>query len=307
MGDVSDYLKYATLRAWSRVGLVAGLVWMLTAGDARSDGGLTGYLHRARTHRDFDPELFDGLERIVAEGRRSVRAVMETGLLGGAFSYESRLGDGPSMRASWFDGLAERSCDAPVLFFDPDNGLEIASVARGRSGSCRYLFLNELASLARPDQAVCVYQHFPRVARAAYLDIQLARLAAAWPGGVGFAVCSSRIALLVSAPASIGDQMLRAARAVVDRDAGRMGSWLHEPSPLLHPPLTRASRLTITVDANTLAELERRARAEGIKVEDVAAEALRASVHRQTHLLHPPRLSDLSERRGRAPGSGATS
>ena len=38
VGDVSDYLKYATLRAWSRAGLSTGLAWMRTDADLRPDG-----------------------------------------------------------------------------------------------------------------------------------------------------------------------------------------------------------------------------------------------------------------------------
>lgn len=229
VGDVSDYLKYAALRAWAHEGLTIGLAWMRTEPDLRSDGGLTRYLASPDLHRRLDPELFDGLQDLVATGRRSVRALIEAKLLAHRFSYETLLDDSSEARAAWFSGLAQRAGQADVLFFDPDNGLEVASVRRGRSGSRRYVYLDELAGLWRPGQAVAVYQHFPRTARAPYLEAQLRRLGEAWPGTLSFAVCSPRIALLLSVPAALSDVMLDAVSALAARGTGAIGPQIVRP------------------------------------------------------------------------------
>jgi hypothetical protein len=132
VGDVSDYLKYATLRAWSRAGLSTGLAWMRTDADLRPDGSLTRYLERPESYRGLDADLFDGLARIVASGRRSVRAVVDAELVVPSFSYETVLGDGRVARSAWFAGLTELADTAQVIFLDPDNGLEVSSIRRGR-------------------------------------------------------------------------------------------------------------------------------------------------------------------------------
>lgn len=226
VGDVNDYLKYATLRAWSSRGLSVGLAWMKTEPDLRTDGGLTGYLQQPELFRGFDPDLFDGLSEIVA-GRRSIGAVVRARLLAHRFSYEELVGDSRPLRDAWFVGLAELERQASLLFLDPDNGLEVPSVPRGRVGSRRYLFLDEIRTLHHREQAVCIYQHFPRVQRGRYLNDQLQRLDAAWPGARTFALCSARIALLVSTPKSLADVMLDGACDLVRRAPAGIGAWLH--------------------------------------------------------------------------------
>ena len=46
-----------------------------------------------------------------------------------------------------------------MVFFDPDNGLEIASKKLGHKGSGKYLFIDEFAQMARAERSVIVYQH----------------------------------------------------------------------------------------------------------------------------------------------------
>lgn len=230
VGDVSDYLKYAMLRAWRARGLSIALAWMRTDPDVRSDGGLVRYLGRPQLYRHLDPELFDGLAQLVATDQRSIRKVVEMDLIAGSYSYEALLHDDREARHAWFTGLARCAKEAQILFLDPDNGLEVASVRQGRAGSHRYVYLEELRTLRLPDQAIVVYQHFPRVVRERYLDAQLRRLTQVWPGALTFAVCSPRIALLLSVPPALAETMFDAARALVDRDAGGVGVRVYVPT-----------------------------------------------------------------------------
>lgn len=230
VGDVSDYLKYAMLRAWSARGLSVALGWMRTEPDVRSDGGLIRYLGRPERYRELDPELFDGLARLVATDQRSVRNVVELELIAGSFSYEALLQDDHEARDAWFAGLARGAKEAQIMFLDPDNGLEVATVPRGRAGSRRYVYLEELRTVRVPGQAIVVYQHFPRVVRETYLNVQLRRLTEVWPGALTFAVCSPRIALLLSVPSALSDTMFEAARALVDGDTGGVGVRIYVPT-----------------------------------------------------------------------------
>lgn len=227
VGDVSDYFKYALLRAWVERGLTIGLGWMLTEADGRTDGGLLSYLQAPAFFRDLDPSLYDGLGKLVSEGDRRVQAVVDRGLVEHAFSYPDLLTDATPDRVTWWKGLEQWTHDADVLFLDPDNGLEVSSVPHGRAGARRYVYLSDLEPLHRPDQSLAVYQHFPRVARGPYLDVQLERLATVWPTSTQFAVCSSRIAMLVCATAEAAEAMIGGARELVARDSGGVGLWFH--------------------------------------------------------------------------------
>ncbi|TGU88066.1 hypothetical protein EN794_049725 [Mesorhizobium sp. M00.F.Ca.ET.151.01.1.1] len=74
VGDVSDYRKYALLRAlsWGGANRI-GVCWMLTPSDGRSDGGKLAYLQQSYRYRQFDPQLFDILAHAADEPDRPIQ------------------------------------------------------------------------------------------------------------------------------------------------------------------------------------------------------------------------------------------
>jgi hypothetical protein len=78
------------------------------------------------------------------------------------------LVDEPTQRRRYFDAFLRRSAGRGLVFLDPDNGLEVKSVPRGRRDSCKYLYWDELAETYRAGHSVLVYQHYPRVSRQDY-------------------------------------------------------------------------------------------------------------------------------------------
>lgn len=168
-GDINDFVKYGLLRALACDDLRTVMAWMLTAPDGRTDGRHTGYLARPERFRDLDPELFDGLAKAIAAKRRSVVVAEELGLLPNARYHRTLLGDDLPSRVAYFDKLLweSRACD--VVFFDPDNGLEVPSTPMGRRGSSKYLYWAELEKTLQSGTTIVVYQHFPRVARDTYV------------------------------------------------------------------------------------------------------------------------------------------
>jgi hypothetical protein len=215
VGDVNDFVKYATLRAFGTAVPTVVVCWMLTDDDGRGDGRFLHYLRRPEAYRPLDPILFDGLRQIMASGERNVRAVEQAGLLGSALFFSRVLLDDPSSRSSFFSELLARAPEDALVFFDPDNGLEVASVARGRRNSRRYLYLSELEQMLKVGCTVVVYQHFPRKPRQAFLNDLLGRLSSLG-GGRPFAVYSSQVAFLVCGP-SERLLMLRAQAATLIR------------------------------------------------------------------------------------------
>jgi hypothetical protein len=169
-GDVNDFRKYGLLRALAEVGLSIGVCWLLTGDDAGGDGELRKYLTKPSRWRNFDPELYDKLLRLQQPGvSRSVKYANEWGLVPGATYFDEVLTDEIDQRNQYFTAAlaALRACD--VLFFDPDNGIEVQSSGRGRHGSEKYVYWSELREAYANGHSLLVYQHFPRVERARFV------------------------------------------------------------------------------------------------------------------------------------------
>lgn len=196
VGDINDFAKYQLLRLaegyFERI-LVA---WMLTAKDGRSDGGQTSYLADP-AHEATDPELFKALSRLVADGRRSVSAVEASGALPGCSFHSAPMPSSSRERAQYFEALTDQADPETLVFLDPDNGIEVQSVAMGAKGAERYLYWSELRLLRDSGSSVLVYQHFPRVQRGPYLEGLLTQLSEELGDAYeSFAAYSSRVGFL---------------------------------------------------------------------------------------------------------------
>ena len=178
VGDINDYRKYGLLRILTGFGAIpAAVCWMLTDDDDRPDGRKLGYLQEPEKWRGYDPDLYGGLQRLVNGRKRSIAAVENASVLPGAVFHSELLVDDKEQRRRYFENLAGAlNAEIPLVFFDPDNGLEITSVRRGNKESCRYLYLDEVAHVYTQGRSVLVYQHFPRRKRQAYIAERAAQL-----------------------------------------------------------------------------------------------------------------------------------
>lgn len=221
VGDINDYVKYSVLRALGEAHTTSLLVcWMLTADDGGTDGRRTVYLRDRDRYRPVDPALFDSLEELVSCGKRSTTAIETLGVLPDATFFRRRLEDAQRTRQDFLTALWREATGHRVVFFDPDNGLSVGSVAPGRAGSRRYVFCSDLAPLRQLDAAAVIYQHFPRVPRAPYIAAQLDRLATALPGYWTAAIYSSLVAFLVATPHHQVEGFREALGLAQDRWAG---------------------------------------------------------------------------------------
>jgi hypothetical protein len=171
-GDVNDYRKYGLLRALSGAGgLSIGVCWMLTPADQRTDGRHLTYLRKPAAWRGHDPDLFDFLRSCVIErGRRDVRLIERSGLLDPCVFHSALMCDDTRSRRRYFTAMERRLNGVDLVFFDPDNGMEIASRPLGRRDSRKHLFWHELEAAYDAGRSTLVYQHFPRRPRAAFID-----------------------------------------------------------------------------------------------------------------------------------------
>jgi len=56
-----------------------------------------------------------------------------------------------------------------VIFFDPDNGMEVRSKPKGRKDSSKSLYWDEVRQVAARDRSLIVFQHFARVKREPFI------------------------------------------------------------------------------------------------------------------------------------------
>jgi hypothetical protein len=179
VGDVGDFAKYGLLRLLtSEATLSLGVLWWLFADEAHnSDGRHVSYL-KSPAFSALDPKLHLTLERLLSAGRRSVKAVARSGILpegtvffdtpifkssGLASSRELR----DRQRAAWLRKAFTVTADCDLIFFDPDNGLETASVARHSPKGGKYVFWEELMPFWHRGQSLLIYHHLNRTASVA--------------------------------------------------------------------------------------------------------------------------------------------
>ena len=108
------------------------------------------------------PPVFDCLRAAVLDRKeRNIKSIEHSGLLPSTLFYSRLLTDDHDERQRYFDSFLGFARSKDLVFFDPDNGLEIKSVKYGRKGSSRYLFLREVSLTFSAGNSLLVYQHMP--------------------------------------------------------------------------------------------------------------------------------------------------
>ena len=218
VGDATDFFKYALLREFQRTlpqdRLVMG--WMLTEDDEGPDGKKLAYLKQSHKYRDVDPELFDGLQKLIADEDRTIDGVMTSSLLGRALSQSHLLDDHAEARASYFSELSELAPAHSLVFLDPDNGLEVKSTRKGRKNSSKFAYWDEVEDLA-DSRSVLIFQHWRRVNHETMAGDLRAELRARTPNHDVFDIRSPNVLFLAATLAADTKPLFEAAQRVAAR------------------------------------------------------------------------------------------
>jgi len=169
-GDVNDYRKYALLRLLAKEGgFKIGVCWMLTDRDERSDGSNRRYLQQPEAWQGFDPELFEVLKTVPnPPSEADLQRVERQGLIPEAIYFEDLTPDAMTERNKFHHDCSAGLARANLVFFDPDNGLEVPSRWKGRKGSSKYVYQDEIAAHSAAGRSALIYQHYPRKEREAF-------------------------------------------------------------------------------------------------------------------------------------------
>ena len=176
-GDINDYRKYGLIRVLSNKGAIRTMVcWMLTENDSRTDGKHVSYLQKTDSWRMYDPELYGFLQDCLIKNNRNVKNIEKTSFLPSSKYYSTIVTDSREQREKYFSGLhaLARNCD--IVFFDPDNGIEVKSIKYGAKNSCKYVYWKELKASFEAGQSLLVYQHFPRMEHRKYISMIAERI-----------------------------------------------------------------------------------------------------------------------------------
>lgn len=149
-GDVSDFLKFALLRALAGSDRTLGIAWYYAPGDdGRPDGRHLEWLDEP-AWRQLDPDLHAGLSTLP---ERSIAALERANIWPPGALFHSEPMPSATQRDTW--GSKKRAAleTADIVFLDPDNGL-------GQSAQ-KHATLPEVRQLRRKGRAI-VFISFPR-------------------------------------------------------------------------------------------------------------------------------------------------
>lgn len=182
-GDINDYRKYGLLLAIVTESRLRPLVvWMLTPSDASSDGRFTKYLEDREHWAGYDGELYDSLrEWLASPGGRHVRSIEASEILPEATFMSALLNDPTADRAVYMREALSLAQACDLVFFDPDNGIEIESVQKGQGNSSKYVYWDEIETFYSQQHSLLIYQHFPRVKRDEFVRQLAERLSRTCP------------------------------------------------------------------------------------------------------------------------------
>jgi len=168
VGDINDYRKYALLRSLSERSNI-GICWMLTPNDGGTDGNKRAYLAQITRWRGYDKRLFDLLLKTQAPGNR-LELIERSGIIPNAKYFSEIIPDHRISRASYMDRCAQSFSECQLIFFDPDNGLDVPSKSPGQRNSSKYLYREEVRRFYSLEKSLLIYQHFCREKRRLFVS-----------------------------------------------------------------------------------------------------------------------------------------
>lgn len=190
---------------------------MLTPEDGRTDGNKLSYLQQPDGFRHFDPELFDILAHAAGEqDRRRLQVVEDSGAIPQATYFNELLPDDISGRRTFMERCAAALGQTDLVFFDPDNGLEV-SIEKGRKNSSKYLYLDEAAAFYDTGKSLLIYQHFPRIERKAFVAQRSELLRAIAPGCSIWAFTTAHVVFFCVLNPSSSNELLTAVEVAAHR------------------------------------------------------------------------------------------
>ena len=125
-------------------GLKIGVCWLLTPDDRSNDGRKRQYLTK-NVEREYDTDLFNALAEIKQPlDMDEFKRFEGHEVLNGITFFNELTPNTKDKRDLFHTKCLERLKHEDLVFFDPDNGIEIKSAPYGRPGSNKYVFFSRI-------------------------------------------------------------------------------------------------------------------------------------------------------------------
>lgn len=162
VGDVGDFGKVLILKHLAGVGFRLGVNWLLTANDEKADGKHRDYVTYKGEHClcNCDPSIFTEIiplareekpHRKIAQLEQIIRGICEQSLF-----YSEPIVSGPTRAWSDRKAFAELT-SAELIFFDPDNGIDLENRT-----SEKHVYIGNLREYWIRGQSLLIYHHLHR-------------------------------------------------------------------------------------------------------------------------------------------------
>ncbi|MEK9151818.1 MAG: hypothetical protein AAB692_00460 [Patescibacteria group bacterium] len=158
-GDFGDYQKFSLLRCLRDTGGFRITVhWMKTKDDASNDGSRIGYLEDPAVWDSFDRDIFEFLRDCMALKNRDL-AHYETSHHASGIKFFNDYVNDLSKRSEMLEAI-RRDKTSDLIFFDPDNGIEVTST--NPNNVHKYVLRSDIETVLGSGKSVLIYQHFIR-------------------------------------------------------------------------------------------------------------------------------------------------
>ena len=225
-GDVNDYVKYGLLRCFAEAGFRVGICWMLTPEDQKPEGQRTKYLSQPEKWGHHDANLYSLLSRVVPRTNGKHLCHIEAkGAIPNAMFFGDIVPDIKINRSVWYKRALATLNGSEVLFFDPDNGIEVPSKPMGRKESSKYIYWEELQAAWKQNASLLVFQHFPRMKRTEYIPAMVQEMRARLKGSSIVPLRSSNILFLLAHRSSDSSRINNVLKLINSRWTRRV--WDH--------------------------------------------------------------------------------
>jgi len=177
-GDFGDYQKFSLLKALRDVGgLKITVHWMKTADDLSSDGKKIKYLGAPEVWAGYDNDIFEFLKGHIHAKRRDL-ALYEKSTHAGGIRFINDHIESPESRASMLEDVRKDKA-SDLIFFDPDNGIEVAST--NKKTLHKYALWSDMETAFNAGKSVLIYQHFSRQNREVFIKDKIVEMRRRFP------------------------------------------------------------------------------------------------------------------------------
>lgn len=151
IGDIGDFSKYLLLQYLCvNQELSLGINWFFN----EFDNNDYSKIKIPDDYSNIDKLLFDNLKDC-----KSVEDIKKSAIFPESTLYYSEQIKIEIKRLNWFRDSLDKLKNQDVLFFDPDNGLEVSSCGKLSKGAVKYVFFDEIIEAFSKEKTIVIYQH----------------------------------------------------------------------------------------------------------------------------------------------------